>query len=152
MRVREVMTREPRCCTALCSAQDAAALMRQWNVGALAVVDSFYNRKLLGMVTDRDLCLAVVATGRPPNQVRIGECMTQNPVGCAPEHDVIRALQLMCERHVHRLPVLNADQTVVGMVSVTDLIRYRAVSPQELAEAMPQIGAAAEVVSTAEAV
>ncbi|MGI9101333.1 MAG: CBS domain-containing protein [Terriglobales bacterium] len=139
------MTRDPYCCTTLSTAQDAALQMRRWNAGALPVVDSFYDRRLLGIVTDRDLCLAVVATDRAPSQVRLGECMTQHPVCCGADDDVSQALRLMCERHLRRLPVLNAQGVVVGMVSITDLVRYRAIGERELAEAMPQISTAAEV-------
>ncbi len=145
MRVREIMTREPYCCSVLSTAQDAALQMRRWNAGAMPVVDSFYNRRLLGIVTDRDLCLAVVASDRAAGQVRLGECMTHHPVCCGADDDVAEALRLMCRHHVHRLPVLNAQGVLVGMVSITDLVRYHAISDRELAEAMPQICAQAEV-------
>jgi CBS domain-containing protein len=136
MNVSELMTRDPCCCLPSDSAHRAGTLMRRFDVGALPLVDDEYHRRLLGIVTDRDLCLFVVAANRVPAEVTVEECMMRNPVSCAPDDDAGRALELMCARHVHRLPVVNSHGLLVGMVSLTDLVRHRAISQTDLEMAM----------------
>ncbi len=132
MKVRELMTRDAACCTASDSAHRAGTLMRRHDIGALPVVDDEAHRRLLGIVTDRDLCLFVIAPNRLPSEVTVEECMARNPACCAAEDDVVHAVQLMRTHHVRRLPVVNPHGVLVGMVSLTDLVRYRAVSDAEL--------------------
>ncbi len=136
MTIRELMTRDPCCCLASDSAHRAGTLMRRFDVGVLPVVDDECHRRLLGIVTDRDLCLFVLAANRLPAGVTVEECMMRNPVTCAPDDDPAHALELMRGHHVRRLPVVNAHGFLVGMVSVTDLVRHRAVSDAELEMAM----------------
>lgn len=132
MKIRELMTRDPACCTPADSALRAGTVMRRLDIGALPVVDDESHRRLLGIVTDRDLCLFVVATNRLSAEVTVEECMMRDPVCCGPDDEVSRALELMRTRHVRRLPVVNAHGMLVAMVSLTDLVRYRAVSDAEL--------------------
>ena len=132
MKIRELMTRDPACCIATDSTHRAGTLMRRFDIGALPVVDDEVHRHLLGILTDRDLCLFVVAPNRLPAEVRVEECMKRNPVCCNPDDDTARALELMRSHHVRRLPVVNTQGVLVAMVSLTDLVRYRAVSDAEL--------------------
>ncbi len=132
MRIRDLMTRDPACCTPADSAHRAGMLMRRFDIGVLPVVDDEIHRRLLGIVTDRDLCLFVIAPNRLPEEVTVEECMVRNPVCCDPEDELARGLELMRTRHVRRLPVVNAHGFLVGIVSLTDLVRYRAVSDAEL--------------------
>jgi CBS domain-containing protein len=136
MDVHEVMTRDPACCVPSDSAQRAGLLMRRFDVGVLPVVDDEYHRRLLGILTDRDLCMAVIATDRRPSDVTVEECMLRSPICCAPGDDVRRVAELMRTHHVRRLPVVNAHGFLVGMVSLSDLARYHAVSDAELASAV----------------
>jgi CBS domain-containing protein len=136
MNISELMTRDPCCCLPSDSAHRAGTLMRRFDVGVLPVVDDEQHRRLLGIVTDRDLCLFVVAANRVSAEVTVGECMMPNPVCCAPDDDARRALELMRARHVHRLPVVNSHGLLVGMVSLTDLVRHRAISEADLEMAM----------------
>jgi CBS domain-containing protein len=136
MHIREVMTRDPACCTPADSAHRAGKLMRRFDIGALPVVDDEYHRRLLGIVTDRDLCLFVVAANRIPAEVTAEECMKRDPVCCGPDDAPTRALELMRTHHVHRLPVVNPQGVLVGIVSLTDLVRYRALSDSDLELAM----------------
>jgi CBS domain-containing protein len=132
MKIRDLMTRDPACCTPSDSAHRAGTLMRRFDIGALPVVDDECHRRLLGILTDRDLCLFVVAPNRLPSEVTVEECMMRNPVCCGPDDDTVRALELMRSHHVRRLPVVNAQGVLVAMVSLTDLVRYHAVSDAEL--------------------
>jgi len=136
MTIRELMTRDPCCCLPSDSAHRAATLMRRFDVGVLPVVDDEFHRRLLGIVTDRDLCLFVLPANHLPTEVTVEECVMRNPVCCAPDDDVSEALRLMCRHHVRRLPVVNAHGFLVGMVSVSDVVRHRAVSDAELEMAM----------------
>jgi CBS domain-containing protein len=139
MKIRELMTRDPCCCLPADSAHRAGVLMRRFDVGALPVVDDECHRRLLGIVTDRDLCLFVIATNRLPGEVTVEECMVRNPVCCAPDDDVARALDLMRQNHVHRLPVVNAHGFLIGLLSMTDIVRHHAVGEVELEAALEHL-------------
>lgn len=136
MRIREVMTRDPCCCIPSDSACRAATLMRRFDIGVLPIVDDEYHRRLLGIVTDRDLCVSVVATDRQPAEVTVEECMLRNPVCCGPEDELRSALALMRAHHVRRLPVVNAHGFLVGIVSLTDLVRCHGVTDADLESVM----------------
>ena len=139
MKIRELMTRDPCCCLPADSAHRAGVLMRRFDVGALPVVDDEYHRRLLGIVTDRDLCLFVIATNRVPEEVTVEECMVRNPVSCGPDDDVVRALDLMRRNHVRRLPVVNVHGFLIGLLSMTDIVRYHAVSEADLEAALEHL-------------
>ncbi len=91
------------------------------------------------MVTDRDLCLHVVASGRDPADIWISECMTVNPICCAVGDDVRYALELMEEHQVRRLPVVNAKHEVAGILSLSDLVGKGSINSGEIAEALRTI-------------
>lgn len=139
MLVSDIMTLEPSCCTPGCSAQTAAEQMRQWSMGVLPVVESMETRRIVGVVTDRDLCLAVVAGGRDPARTTVGECMTRETVCCAAGEPVARALEAMRDHHIRRLPVVDSAGGVVGIVSLTDIIRYAALAESEVVAAVTHI-------------
>lgn len=139
MLVSDIMTLDPSCCTADCSAQAAARQMRQWATGVLPVVEDMESRTLAGIVTDRDLCLGVVAEGRAAAGVTVGDCMTRDIVCCAAGEPVERALHAMREHQVRRLPVVDSERRVVGIVSLTDIIRYAALSESEVIAAVARI-------------
>lgn len=91
------------------------------------------------MVTDRDLCLHVVAGGKDPADIWISECMTVNPICCAVGDDVRYALELMEEHQVRRLPVVNAKHEVAGILSLSDLVGKGSINSGEIAEALRTI-------------
>jgi CBS domain-containing protein len=113
--------------------------MQQLDIGALPVVLDPSTPRLLGMVTDRDLCLHVVAGGRDPADIWISECMTVNPICCAVGDDVRYALELMEEHQVRRLPVVNAKHEVAGILSLSDLVGKGSINSGEIAEALRTI-------------
>jgi CBS domain-containing protein len=131
MQIAEVMTQELVSCIPGCSAQAAAEMMRQHDIGILPVVFDRFSRKLLGVVTDRDLCLAVIGSGHPP-QVEVQECMTAKVVTCSPQDDVQAAIHLMQEHQVRRLPVVDKQGRLVGILSLADLVRHGAIDPKDL--------------------
>ena len=139
MLIADIMTLEPKCCTPECTAQEAAGRMRQWSMGVLPVVEDMEERKIVGIVTDRDLCLGVVAAGKVPAHVTVGECMTPNAICCTTGEPVERALQGMRDHHVRRLPVVDSAGRVVGIISLTDMIRYAALSEADVVAAVAHI-------------
>lgn len=122
MKVSEMMHENPVCCTESDTAQRAAELMKQAHAGALPVVARKSHGKVIGIVTDRDLCLRVVLEARDPLKVRVGECMTSLPVCCSPGDEVETALSLMMVNHVRRIPVVDAEQRICGMISFANLV------------------------------
>ena len=139
MLISDIMTLEPNCCTPECTVQEAAARMRQWSMGVLPVVENMETRKIAGVVTDRDLCIGVVAAGRVPAHVTVADCMTREAVCCAAGEPVSRALEAMRDHHIRRLPVVDSEQRVVGIVSLTDIIRYAALNESEIVAAVAHI-------------
>jgi CBS domain-containing protein len=123
MKVSEVMTRHPVCCWPSSSTLTAALLMQENDTGILPVIEDPFTTRLVGVVTDRDLCLHVVAPGRDPSSTWVDRCMTEAPVCCAEADDVFHALELMTLHRVRRLPVVDEKHEIVGMVSLSDLAR-----------------------------
>lgn len=130
MQVQEIMTTAVECCTPDDTAQRAAEIMRAADAGAVPVLAGENEPKVVGIITDRDLCMAVVAPGRDSRQVRVRECMTGQVVTLRPEDDLARAADLMAEKQVRRLPVVNERGAILGIVSLADLAQ----SPRQAAE------------------
>lgn len=118
MKVHEIMTAHARCVSPDNTLVEAAGLMRQLDVGALPVCD---DDKLRGMVTDRDLVLRGVADGRDPNTTSIRDVMSQGVIYVLADQPVEEAVQIMENRQIRRLPVLNRGKRMVGIVSLGDI-------------------------------
>jgi CBS domain-containing protein len=121
MKIREVMTPDPRACGVNDSANDAAHVMWEHDCGVVPVVDSSGN--VSGVVTDRDLCMAAHFRGQPLSEIRLADIMTPQPATCAVDDDLTDAERLMQERQVRRLPVVDRNGGLVGIVSLADLTR-----------------------------
>ena len=139
MKVGEIMSTRPVYCSLSTSARTAAAVMQEKGIGILAVTKDPFTTELVGVVTDRDLCLRVIAAGRDPSYIWISECATLDPVCCTADDDIRHALELMKEHQVRRLPVVSAKQEVIGMLSLTDLVREGSMSADEIAAALQKI-------------
>jgi CBS domain-containing protein len=98
--------------------QEAAELMRSLDVGSLPVCDG---RKIQGMITDRDIAIRAVADGREARQTPVREIMTPELVYCTEDEDVTAAAQLMHDHQIRRLPIINEQKELVGIVSLGDL-------------------------------
>jgi CBS domain-containing protein len=133
MKVSDMMHEFPVCCSEVDTAQRAAELMKEHHAGALPVVELKNGGKVIGVVTDRDICLRVVAEARDPLKVQIRKCMTSAPVCCGPNDDVQYALLLMREHHVRRIPVVEKDGSICGMISFANLVMNH-VDPSQLFE------------------
>jgi CBS domain-containing protein len=115
--VRETMTVNPRSIETSASVVEAARLMRDEHVGSLPVVE---DGRLVGMITDRDLALRVVAEGADPNPVTVGEVASHQTVTAQPDQGLDEALQLMAQHQVRRLPVAEGDR-LVGILAQADV-------------------------------
>ena len=115
------MTSNPVCCLATDSAQQVAAILRKLNIGSIPVVTNHESRKLIGIITDRDLCCSVVANGLDPQSTPIERSVSMNPVACREGENLDDCERLMQERQVRRIPIVDGDGRVIGIVSLADL-------------------------------
>ena len=121
MKVKEVMSVNPACCTANDSTQRVAKMMCDLNVGSIPVVVDLQSRALVGIITDRDLCCRVLANGFDSKSTEIKEFVTYNPAVCRDAENVETCERLMQEHQVRRVPVVDAENHVIGIVAQADL-------------------------------
>ncbi len=121
MKVQDIMTPNPACCTPEDTAQRAARLMKNLDVGAIPVVDSEQARRPVGIVTDRDLCCGVIASGADPTTATLQDHMTTGPICCRPDDEVEHVSELMQERQIRRVPVVDEQGALCGIVAMADL-------------------------------
>ena len=117
----EVMTREPVCCEPTDAVTRIAELMKKENVGSVPVVESLSSRRLVGIITDRDLVTKVVAGGRSVEQATASDAMTFNPATCKEDDDISHAMELMAQRQVRRMPVVDPQGRVTGIIAQADV-------------------------------
>jgi CBS domain-containing protein len=118
--VRDVMTSNPESCSSDASVADAAKAMAREDVGPIPVVEG---ERLVGLLTDRDIVVRVVAEGRDPQATTVGEVASSDLTTVSPDDELDRALQLLAERRVRRLPVVE-DERLVGIVAQADVARH----------------------------
>ena len=119
MKVKELMTAEPRTCTPDTTLAVAAQLMWESDCGILPVVD---DGELVGVVTDRDMYIALATRNALASHLRVGVVATTRVHTCEPEEDVHAALATMKTHRVHRLPVVGFGGTVLGIISMNDIV------------------------------
>lgn len=134
----EVMTRNPVSCLPSDTAYRAATLMKGENVGPIPVVESHETNRLIGIVTDRDLTLQVIAEGRDPKSTRIEGVMTRHPVTCTPEDSLQKAFAAMEDHQVRRIPVVDNENRIVGIISQAD-VATRIGAPRKTAEVVEKV-------------
>lgn len=118
---RDIMTKDPFCCLETDTAAQAARLMKRHDVGILPVVENRTNKKLLGVVTDRDLALKVVGKGLDPSAVAVKVVMSKPVVQCSPDDHYDKALELMEEYRVRRIMIADNSGRVVGIIAESDV-------------------------------
>jgi CBS domain-containing protein len=118
--VRDAMTSNPRSIESSTMVADAAKLMKAEDVGSLPIVEG---DQLVGMVTDRDIVIRVVAEGKVPQSTTVGEIASRDLVTVDPEQDLDEALRLMAQHQVRRLPVAEEDGRLVGILAQADVAR-----------------------------
>jgi CBS domain-containing protein len=129
--VRHAMTEAPQTISPDMNAQDAAGLMRSEDVGVLPVVK---DAELVGLVTDRDLVVRVLADRQNPLEVRVGDIATRSPITVTPDTKLSEARELMEKHQIRRLPVMKSDR-LVGILSLGD-VAWADASRREVGEAL----------------
>jgi CBS-domain-containing membrane protein len=119
MQVEEIMTKDVCSCTPGMNAATAAEIMWSRNCGSLPVVED--GGRVVGIVTDRDLFLALGTSNRKPAELSLGEIMSKEVALCNPSNDVRNALQTMAQRQLRRLPVVDEAGNLKGILSLADV-------------------------------
>ncbi len=120
MRIKDIMTPDPACCTPESTAREAAELMLDNDCGAIPVVEKLENRRLVGMVTDRDLAIRGLAEGKGPD-TKIRELMTEQPTTALADDEVDVVREVMIQQQIRRIPVVNGDGACIGIVAQADI-------------------------------
>ena len=121
MKVREAMSANPVCCLPSDTAMKVAATLREQNIGSMPVVADHDSRRLVGMITDRDLCCTVIADGLDPRKTAIEKFATANPVSCRDGENVEHCERLMQEHQIRRIPIVDGEGRCIGIVAQADL-------------------------------
>ena len=125
MRVRELMTQNPVCCLLSDVAQTVAQILRDEDIGSVPVVSDGEQKRLEGIITDRDLCCRMVAQGLDPKFTPIAAYMTRNPVTCRAEQSLDSCVKLMQVHQIRRILVVDQDARCIGILAQADLTRSR---------------------------
>ena len=137
----EVMTKAPVCCLPTDMVTKAAQLMKRGNVGSIPVIANEQTKKLVGIVTDRDLALEIVAEGRDAKSTTVEAVMTHKLVICLADDDLQKALDAMGEHQLRRIPVVDSDNTILGIIAQAD-VAMRVNQPEKTAEMVKEISQA----------
>src|SRR5262245_37436551 len=117
----QIMTKDPISCIASDTVTKAAKLMRTQDVGSLPVIESQASKKLVGIVTDRDIVMNVVAEGRDVNNTKLQDIMTVHPVTCREDDNLQNALDSMAAHQIRRIPVVDMNDRLVGIIAQADV-------------------------------
>jgi CBS domain-containing protein len=128
MSVSSVMTENPACCTPSTLLSDVARLMVDNDCGEIPVVEDLSTRRLAGVITDRDIATRVVATGQNSAEARACDCMTASCVTVTADTTLEDCCELMESNKIRRVPVVDGQGGVIGIVSLADVVRTAASS------------------------
>jgi CBS domain-containing protein len=124
MKAMDIMTNHPVCCEDDDTLQAVAALMAAHDCGEIPVLKTNGGRKLIGVITDRDIVCRIVAKGLNPREATAADCMTAPAITISPDSDLDECCSLMERHQVRRLPVVDATDNCIGIVSIADLAAY----------------------------
>ena len=132
--IRDVMTANPSSVEPSTPVAQVAQLMQQENVGSVPIVEG---GKLVGTITDRDITIRIVAEGKDPQATTVGEVASRDLVTVDPQQNLDEALRLMAQHQVRRLPVVEEDGRLVGIVAQADVATEA--PPEQAGETVGQI-------------
>ncbi|MEX2490567.1 MAG: CBS domain-containing protein [Nitrospirales bacterium] len=133
MKVKDLMTKSASTCDEQTNLSSAALMMWDGDCGILPMVDE--RRKVVGVITDRDLSLAMASKNRFPADILVGEIVEKGDiVACSPDDDVKKALNIMGEHQIRRLPVVNEQGQIQGILSINDLILHSQAESGDLSD------------------
>lgn len=121
MKIQEIMNSKVETISPDATTKDAARIMHDQHIGSLPVINE--SKELLGIITDRDICCKVVATGRDAGWTKVHEIMHKDVITCFDDQEIGEAAELMANQHIRRLAVLNRNNSISGFLSVDDLAR-----------------------------
>ena len=122
MKAQDIMTKNPSCVTPETRVQDTARLMKDEDVGIIPVVESQGSKKLVGVITDRDIAIRVVADGAASSNSSVRDVMTSNITTSAPGDSVQDVMELMGREQVRRIPIVDKGE-LVGIIAQADIVR-----------------------------
>jgi len=134
----EVMTKYPVCCLPTDRVAKAAELMKSGNIGSIPVIENEQTQKLVGIVTDRDLAMRIVAEERDASATKVDGVMTRKVVSCFAEDDVQKALDAMTKQKLRRIPIVDHDNRIVGIITQAD-VATRINQPEKTAEMVKEV-------------
>lgn len=134
----EVMTKNPVCCLPNDMVDEVAKLMKRENVGSIPVIENEKTRKLVGIVTDRDLALKIVAKELDAKSTKAEAVMTRELVTCSAEDDLQKALDAMSEHQLRRILVVDKDNKILGIIAQAD-VATRVDKPKRTASMVKEI-------------
>jgi CBS domain-containing protein len=134
----DVMTKNPVCCLPADMVTEVAQLMKSDNIGPIPVIENGVTKKLVGIVTDRDLALKVVAEGRDPKSTKVETVMTRMVITCLADDDIQKALDAMSKHQLRRIPVVDNDGRILGIISQAD-VATRIDKPEKTAAMVKEI-------------
>lgn len=137
----DVMTANPTCCLPTDNVIRVAELMKRENIGSIPVIENEQSRKLIGIITDRDLALRIVGEGRDAKTARVEAVMTRKVVACRADDDLQRALDAMSKHQLRRVLIVNNENKIVGIIAQAD-VATRMNQPGKTAEVVKDISQA----------
>jgi CBS domain-containing protein len=135
---KDVMTKSVVTCTPQTAITDVAQMMKNEDIGPVLVVDNNDSRTLVGIITDRDIVLKVIADGQDPRTTRVEAAMSKKLVTCRPDDDVNVAMQAMAQFQLRRIPVVGENMKLLGIISQADLAT-RVDQPEKTGEVVREI-------------
>ena len=123
-KVRSIMSMNPACCTMDTKLADIARMMIDHDCGEIPVVNNHEEKKLVGVITDRDICCRAVALGLNPAAMNAKDCMTSPAITAGMDLSVDACMELMEEKKIRRLPVIDDKSRCCGMISLADIARH----------------------------
>lgn len=137
----EVMTKDPFCCLPNDSVQKVAQIMKSENIGSMPVIETGATKKLIGIVTDRDLALKIIAGELDPTSTKVDAVMSHHVVTCHANDDLQKALDAMAKHQLRRIPVVDDDNKILGIIAQAD-VATRVNQPDKTAEMVKEISQA----------
>lgn len=134
----DIMTEDLVCCTPGDTVTEVARLMKKEDIGPVLIVDSDRSKTLVGIVTDRDLVLKVIAEGLDPQTTKVQDVMSKKLVTCYTDDNVEQAMNAMAQHQLRRIPVIEENMKLVGIISQAD-VATRVDEPEKTGEVVKEI-------------
>jgi CBS domain-containing protein len=134
----DVMTKDVVTCTPQNTIVEVARLMKSEDIGPILIVDNEQSRTLVGIMTDRDIVVKVIADGQDPKTTPVGDAMSKKLVTCRPDDDVDVAMKAMSQFQLRRIPVVGENMKLLGIISQAD-VATRVDAPEKTGEVVKEI-------------